>query len=232
MIVKGDCLEVMNMMPDDYVDLIVTDPPYDIKQTKPGKSRLTESIQKQQDGLTGINITKPIDYDLVCAEMVRICKNINIYIWCNKAQIPYYLDQFYKRYKCSFDIVKWVKTNPIPAYHNKYTTDTEYCLYFRKGGYCMPANGKDASTLYHAPANSKDKKTYKHPTIKPIDILQRLIRNSSKPGDLIFDPYVGSGSTVVAAIKEGRRGLGVELLDEYAKIAQSRIDQLDSNKLV
>lgn len=217
----------MKGMSSESVDLIVTDPPYDIKNTISGsKSNLGKSLQAQHDQLTRDNITGSIDYAKVCAEMVRVCKKINIYIWCNKAQIPYYLKEFYTDRGCSFDIIKWVKTNPMPAYCNKYMTDTEYCLYFRKGGYCMPENSLDASTLYSAPINQADKKKYKHPTIKPIDILQRLIRNSSKVGDLVFDPFSGSGSTGVAALIENRRFAGCELLSEYADIARYRMNEI------
>lgn len=222
-----DCLEYMKSMPDDSVDLIVTDPPYDIRNTTSGsKSKLSERIQRQQDRLVRDNIVNSIDYNIVCSEMVRVCKGINIYIWCNKAQIPFYLNYFYVKGGCAFDFIKWVKTNPVPAYHNKYMTDTEYCLYFRKGGLCMPQNSEDASTLYHAPINQLDKKKFKHPTIKPVEILRRLIRTSSKEGDLVFDPFAGSGSTGVAALLEGRRFLGCELLEEYANIAQYRLDEI------
>jgi site-specific DNA-methyltransferase (adenine-specific) len=222
-----DCMEYMKSMSDESVDLIITDPPYDIKNTTSGgNSDLSRSIQSQHDQLVRDNITSSIDYAKICAEMTRVCKRINIYIWCNKAQIPHYLQEFYTDRGCSFDIIKWVKTNPVPAYCNKYMTDTEYCLYFRKGGYCMPQNSIDASTLYSAPINQLDKRKYKHPTIKPIDILRRLIRNSSKVGDLVFDPFAGSGSAGVASVIEGRDFIGCELLQEYADIARYRVSEI------
>jgi len=149
--------------------------------------------------------------------------NINIYIWCNKEQIPKYLEYYVSKLGCSFDIIKWVKTNPVPTYNNKYMSDTEYCLYFRKAGFCKPQNYKDGSTLFTHPINKKDKNLYNHPTIKPIEIIDRLIRNSSKEGDLIFDPFMGSGTTGVSALKHNRRFIGCEIDKDYFNGSLQRI---------
>ena len=64
-----------------------------------------------------------------------------------------------------------------------------------------------------------------HPTEKPVGLLSNLISSVTKPGDLILDPFAGSGSTLVAAKKTGRRFIGVELDDEYFAIAQRRIEE-------
>ena len=224
---NNDCIEVMEKMIEKgiKVDLVLTDPPYDIKNTKTGgNSDLNKTFQKCQDQIKEKGLDKGIDYERILPLLWNIQgKKKNIYIWCNKAQIPMYLDYFVNEKNCSFDIIKWVKTNPVPNYYNKYTTDTEYLLYFRKGGYCKPENSEDASTLYQSPLNLKDKKKYGHPTIKPIEILERVIRNSSKPGDTIFDGFMGSGSTGVAANNLGRKFIGVELDKEFYELSEKRI---------
>ena len=61
-------------------------------------------------------------------------RGINIYLWCNKAQIPQYFNFYVNDLKCRFDILCWHKTNAIPTYSNKYLSDTEYLLYFHKNG--------------------------------------------------------------------------------------------------
>jgi site-specific DNA-methyltransferase (adenine-specific) len=208
------------------VDLIVTDPPYDIKNTNSGsKTKLSKRIQSQQDALVELDITKSIDYSTICSKFLKLQDKVNMYIWCNKAQIPFYLDFFVTSNECSFDIIKWVKTNPVPAYNNKYVTDTEYCLYFRKGGLCMPSNMDDAKTLYTSPINKKDKDKYGHPTIKPLPIIKKLIRNSTKEGDVVFDPFMGSGTTGEASKEEKRGFIGVELTKKYYEIAKERINR-------
>ena len=111
----------------------------------------------------------------------------------------------------------------MPTYNNKYLSDTEYCFYARKCGYCNPETYTDASTLYQAPINQDDKKHYKHPTIKPIQLVEKVIKNSSRYGDVIIDPFMGSGTTGVACKNLDRNFIGVELTKEYFNISVKRI---------
>jgi len=222
MIIHGDSLEVLKTLEDNSIDLIVTDPPYQIDNTKAGgNSSLAKSFQNMNNEIENLNITKGFNLKIL-DELVRVNKKINMYFFCNKAQIPMYLDYFVKGLDCSFDIIKWVKPNAVPTYNNKYLSDTEYCLYFRKGGYCNPQNYQDASTLYMDNINMQDKKLYKHPTIKPIKLIEKLIRNSSKIGDIVLDPFLGSGTTVNACINLNRKYIGIEINEEYYKIAKDR----------
>lgn len=224
---NGDCLEVMNSLIEQglKVNLIVTNPPYDIKNTKAGgKSQLAKSMQGSNDEIFEAGLTKGFDYISILDKMCKLQDKINMYIWCNKAQLPLYLDYFVTQKKCSFDLIKWVKTNPVPTFYNKYISDTEYCLYVRKGGKCMPESFANGSTLFQAPINAKDKKKYNHPTIKPIEIIEKLIRNSSNENDLILDCFMGSGTTGVACKNLNRNFIGVELDENYFKIAEDRIN--------
>ena len=87
---NGDCLEVMDKLIERgiKVDLIVTDPPYDIKNTKAGgKSELAKSIQGMNDEIFNAKITKGFDYIATLDKMCKLQNNINMYIWCNKAQL-------------------------------------------------------------------------------------------------------------------------------------------------
>lgn len=220
---NGDCSQIMEKINNKEIDLILTDPPYLITNTKAGgKSNLSKSIQPMNNEISDNNLINGFNYELVLNELVRIGKN-NIYIWCNKAQIPIYFDFFLKKH-FSFDIIKWVKTNPVPLFSNKYLSDTEYCLYFRKNAYCCPQNFEDSSTLFLHPINQKDKKDWEHPTIKPLPIICRMIRNSSKENDLIFDGFAGSGTTAIASIKNNRRFIGCELNTRYFDMACKRIE--------
>lgn len=226
---QNDCVEVMKEMikNDVKVPLIVMDPPYEIKNTQTGgKSELNNSFQKSQTEIKEKQFTEGFDYDVILPLLTKLQDNINIYIWCNKEQIPKYLKYYVSELECSFDLIKWVKTNPVPTYNNKYMSDTEYCLYFRKGGFCNPQSYEDGSTLFTHPINKKDKNLYSHPTIKPIKIIDRLIRNSSKEGDLIFDPFMGSGTTGVSALKHNRKFIGSEIDKEYFNTSLQRIQNI------
>lgn len=228
----GDCLELMKEIPDKSIDLIVTDPPYDISASNQGGTinrikKLNESLKD----LTAANITEGYDIFKFGEEFMRIMKEPNIYLWCNKVQIPDYFKFYVEKHKCKFDIICWHKTNALPTYSNKYLTDTEYCLYFRRGkGKCFPENYEDAKTFYLAPINQKDKKEFGHPTIKPLDVTEKLIRNSSKEGMTILDPFMGSGTTGVACINTGRNFIGCELNEKYFKVAQNRLREAWRNK--
>jgi site-specific DNA-methyltransferase (adenine-specific) len=216
-----DCIEFMANM-QEKVDLILTDPPYLILNTQAGsKSKLSKSIQSVNTEIADNNLVSGFDYEAILNEFIRI--NNNIYIWCNKAQIPIYFDFFCKK-DFSFDIIKWVKTNAMPLFNNKYLSDTEYCLYFRKNSYCQPNSYEDASTLFLHPINQKDKQDWKHPTIKPLPIICKLMRNSSKENDLIFDGFSGSGTTAIACIRNNRRFIGCEIDNEYFDLACKRIE--------
>lgn len=216
----GDCLDIMPTL--EKVDLVLTDPPYLIENTRAGgKSNLAKSIQVMNAEIKNANLTCGISTDFI--DLVKQ-DNINFYIWCNHKQIPQYLDKFVKQKKCSFDILVWNKINAMPLFNNKYLTDKEYCLYFRKNAYCNPSNYNDAKTIFNIPINIKDKNKWGHPTIKPISIIQTLIRNSSKSNDLILDVFGGSGTTAIACIKENRRCIIIEKDKEYFDIMCKRIE--------
>ncbi len=225
-IYNEDCLVGIKNIPDNSVDLVIIDPPYDIctKGGKKGKSRLGVHIKNLEKELINNDLVNAFDYSIL-DELIRVMKNINIYIWCNGRQIPIYLKKFVDELDCKFDILIWNKTNAMPLYSNKYMSDKEYCLYFRKQGYCQPQNYEDAKTVYLSHINIKDKKLYKHPTIKPLEFIRKIIRNSSKENDIVLDCFLGSGTTAVACILENRNYIGYEINKKYYDIATKRINE-------
>lgn len=213
-----DGLNVLKTLPDKSIDLIVVDPPYDI-HIDGGGEHLDKSfadLRKYTD------ITEGYDIIGFGTEFMRVMKTPNIYIWCSKKQIIPHLDFYVKQCECAFDIISWHKSNAQPLYSNKYMTDTEYCLYFHIGN-CAPQNYEDARTWYTTPLNTVERKEYGHPTIKPVPIIERFIRNSSKEGDLVLDCFMGSGTTGVACKNLNRDFIGVELSPEYFELAKTRI---------
>ena len=228
----ADCLDILKQLPDKCVDLVLTDPPYLIKNTTAGgKSNFAKSIQNMNNEIKNANITDGVSLDF-CKEIIRLQDKINCYIWCNKAQIIDYLDFFVNQNGCGFDILCWQKDNAMPTFNNKYLTDKEYCLYFRKGGYCQPKNYESAKTIFHEPINIKDKNAFGHPTIKPLNIFQTLIENSSKENDLVLDCFSGSGTTAVACHKLNRRFICIERDREYWKASCERLEQEQKQQML
>lgn len=219
------CLKGIQQMLEQnmQVDLIVTDPPYLIRSTRAGgKSELARSIQPMNDELENGGFTEGIG-DVYLKAMWDVMKVPNIYLWCNGAQIPQYIEFFVNKHKCKMDILIWRKTNATPLFCNKYLSDKEYCLYFRRGAYCQPHSYDKAKTVFDLPINIKDKRLYHHPTVKPLPIIKTLVENSSKPGYLVLDPFMGSGTTAVACKELGRSFIGFEINNDYCEASLNRL---------
>jgi len=224
-IYNEDCLIGLKKLPENSIDLIITDPPYQINNTTAGgKTKLAKSIQNMNNEISENDLVNGFNLEIL-DELVRVNKGINMYIWCNKAQIPMYFNYFIYKLDCSFDIIKWTKTNAMPLFNNKYLSDTEYCLYFRKDGYCNPPNYELAKTSLTKPINITDKVEFGHPTIKPLEFMERFILNSSKENDIILDPFIGSGTTAVASVINNRKYIGYEYNKKYYEIAVNRIEK-------
>lgn len=219
---QGGCLELMKQIPDGSIDLVVTDPPYLIETTGAG-------IYKQADKqyVKELNGIKDGFSEEVLDELCRIMKKINVYFFCSQKQIIPLLDYFVKGKKCNWNLLSWHKSNPVPACGNKYLTDTEFILFFREKGVKIGGEFKTKFTYYVTPLNQADKKRYGHPTIKPLEIVQNLIINSSEPGDIVFDPFLGSGTTAIAAVNTGRHYIGFEMDPDYFDIACRRLDETE-----
>ena len=204
-------------LPDRSVDLVIMDPPYLIDTQGggafAGKNRTFDREFKDfSDGITNE------DLNLIMSKM----KAVNAYVWCNKAQLRQYLDYFDDR-GCNIDLLTWHKSNPVPRCNNKYLSDTEYVIFARDPGVPLGGHYETLHKYWITPVNAKDKKLYNHPTIKPLDIISTLISNSSAPGDLVMDPFLGSGTTAAACVGLGRRFWGCEVDHDYYETCLKRV---------
>ena len=232
-LINNDCIKGIRELKENSIDCIITDPPYDISSINGGGSVNTvKKLNKSLQDLRKADLIKGYDIVSFGEEALRVMNEINIYFWCNKKQIPAYFDFYVNKHKCTFDILAWHKTNALPTYSNKYLSDTEYLLYFRKGkGKCFPKSYEDAKTYYVAPINHKDKKLWGHPTIKPLDITEKIIRNSTREGQTVLDPFSGSGTTAIACINNNRNFIGFELDKDYYDISVKRVEAETGVKL-
>lgn len=253
---QGDCLELMKDISDKSVDLVVIDPPYEFdggggggafgtkkrnyhkeytslyKETGSTKDterlRICANADRHRENLRFIS--KGFDFS-VLDELVRVMKKVNIYVWCSKAQVRKILEYFEDK-GCSIDILTWHKTNPTPMCNNTYLSDTEYCIFAREKGVKLYGNYHTKKKYYVTPANVEDKKLYKHPTIKPLDIIKNLIINSSQENDVVLDCFMGSGTTGVACKELNRDFIGIELDENYYNIACERINKQKENQQI
>jgi DNA modification methylase len=213
-------------MPDKSVDLVVTDPPYEIATSGAGlykqeDKQYVKELVGMKDGFS----------EEILDELCRIMKKINIYLFCSQKQIMPLLDYFVNRKGCNWNLISWHKSNPIPACGNKYLTDTEFILFFREKGVKVYGSFDTKRTYYITPLNQKDKKKYGHPTCKPEEIVKNLIINSSNEGDIVLDCFMGSGTTGAVSVGINREFIGIELDEQYFNIAQNRINNAKSDWL-
>lgn len=113
--------------------------------------------------------------------------------------------------------------------NNTYANDTEYCIMAREKGCKLYGDYNSKKKYWITTTNKDDKDLYKHPTIKPLDIIRTLITNSTQPNDIVLDCFCGSGTTCVAAKELGRRYIGMEIDKEYWKIANDRLNGINAN---
>lgn len=230
-LMQGDCLDLIKQIPDRSVDLVLTDPPYEIvaggaggafgadKRNYHKQYSAVDAVSHQKSGIkcSGFNLT-------ILDELCRIMKRINIYVWCSKLQVRKLLDYF-EDLGCATDILTWHKTNPTPTCNNTYLSDTEYLIFAREKGVKLHGSYATKKKYYVTPTNKADKAKFGHPTIKPLDIIQNLIINSSLEGEVVCDPFMGSGTTGVACVNTGRRFIGMELDRSYFEVAEKRINE-------
>lgn len=224
-IYNEDSYKAIKDIPDNSIDLIIIDPPYELETEGSKENNISKSFANMNNDIK--TLSKGID-EIIFNELERVLKRPNIYIWCNKKQIPKYLNYFVTEKGYSFEILTWLKSNPTPLCGGNYLIDKEFCLYFRKG---VKLNTKyeTAFTYWKSKKNKDDRNTFLHPTIKPLDIIKTLIRNSSNDNDIVADFFLGSGTTCVAAKELGRRYIGFEIDKEYFKIAKDRLNGITAN---
>lgn len=209
-IYNTDCLEFMRSMPDSCVDLVVTDPPYEIHTKGGGLGRRPV----YENGALG-KISQGFDAEATLEQIARICKKINIFIFCSTKQKPRIMNWGYER-GCNIAELAWYKPNAAPFTNNTFKSDLENIIYIREKGVKI----KGISKLF---THNCGKSKYGHPTEKPLEIIEKLILTASNEGDLIFDPFMGSGTTAAACKELNRNFIGCEIEAKYCEIAEKRL---------
>ena len=222
----GNCYEIIKYIPDNSVDCIYVDIPYLITHGGKGDSPLAKRIDKVHNTYLK-NIKDGINYEIL-NDFIRILKKLNLFIWCSKEQV-YEILKFFKEKGYMFEILVWTKSNPTPATNNVWLPDIEYCLYFREKGVKLNDGYDYKSKWYSSSINKADKDLFKHPTIKPLELVKRHLLHTTQQNDIVFDCFCGSGTTCVACKETGRNYIGIEINPEYYKIAVDRLNGITAN---
>lgn len=216
-----DCMDVMKSLPNESIDLIVTDPPYLVtRRGSPGlhgmfktKATLAGKVFKYND----------IDIEEYLPQFYRILKErAHCYIMCNNYNLQHFMDVIQAS---SFNFCKmliWDKGNVVA---NRYYMDGyEFIFFSYKGAAKKINNMGTSSVLRFRNKKSKDADGNNiHDCEKPVALFQCMIENSTKENEVVFDPFCGSGTAAIAAIRAGRRYICTELDSHYYDIAVQRI---------
>jgi DNA modification methylase len=208
-LIHSDCLSVIPSLDDNSIDCLITDPPWQVEFDE----------EFGTDKRTGLQLTK----DMLSAIYPKLKDNSLCWLFCAaKHVIPGTIYNLLR--SCGYfiydDIFIWYK--PTVAHssnpYRELKKDYEPALLFSKGV------GRDLVRPMFSVFSTKLQGHKLHPAQKPVDMLRQLIEVSTVPNELICDPFMGSGSTMVACKQSGRRGLGIELSDQWFSLAQSEIE--------
>ena len=230
---NGDCAVEMQKIASDSVDLILTDPPYNLgnfminRSTNLAKMRENFFANAGWDNLEFDEWIKRMD--MFFAESARIIKaggSMIIFMAIIKVETIIKLAEKHGFYYKTTGI--WHKLNPMPRNMNlHFVNSTEAWIYFtykKKTGTFNNENKMVHDFIDTSVVSNGEKKAGKHPTQKPIVLLEHFIKLLSNEGDLVVDPFMGSGSTGIVCKKSGRDFIGIELDKEYFNIAKKRIE--------
>lgn len=253
-IYNEDCLSTMKKMPSEFIDFVITSPPYDEIRNYNGFY---------------------FEFEKIAKELFRVLKFGGVIIWVvadatidgSETGTSFKQALFFKEIGFRIhDTMIYYKNNPMPQTGNRYHQHFEYMFAISKGS-PKTFNPITEPTKYHGLANmknrgqngsldyekvlrtkekkignvffysvgggisTKDKIAYNHPAIFPEKLVEDQIKTWTNENDLIYDPFLGSGTTAKVAFLLNRKWIGSEISSEYVEIANKRIEQYTTNNL-
>jgi site-specific DNA-methyltransferase (adenine-specific) len=229
----------MAMMPEESVDLIFADPPYFLSN---------DGITCQAGKMVSVNkgkwdkspgVPEMHEFNARWLAACQRCLTKNGTIWVSGTNHVIYSVGFAMQ-QLGFKIlnhITWVKPNPPPNLSCRYFTHSAeeiiWAAKSKKSKHTFnyeemkaESGGRQMKSVWEIyPPERVEKEFGKHPTQKPLKLLDRIIRASSNEGDIVMDPFIGSGTTGIAALRLGRKALGFELNPKYIKLAKMRMEK-------
>ncbi|MGB3945581.1 MAG: site-specific DNA-methyltransferase [Candidatus Saccharimonadales bacterium] len=231
----GDCIKKLKEINDNTVDLVLTDPPYNLglfmkgRDTNLGALRENHFVASSWDNDEQAQWEKHMnEFFRESARVLNKGGAIVVFMAVIKVETLIRIAQengFY--YKTTGS---WHKTNPMPRNMNlHFINSTESWVYFVYGKKTGKFNNKGKAVhdfIETSVINNGEKKHGKHPTQKPVKLMEHFVELLSDKGDLVLDPFMGSGSTGVAVLNLNRQFYGIELSEEYFRVASLRVASL------
>lgn len=218
-LILGDSNIELKNIPDESVDALITDPPYGTNDNY-GKSI------KRGNFHTDFNVIKwdtalPLEY---LSECYRIMKNDTWgVVFTDKKEITNvwnYLESIGFSPRNTF---YWIKPNKAPTMRKNFKSSVETAIIFTKGRTNIKWRGNGNQNNYEILPFVLGKESVNHPTQKPIKLMNRFVELFTDVGDVIIDPFMGSGTTGISCVRNGRDFIGIELNTEYFELSKKRI---------
>lgn len=250
---EGNCLNLLSQIPDGLSKLVVTSPPYNLGKDYEDKLKLDEYVKQQtliikecvrilhkkgsicwQVG-NYVNNGEIVPLDIV---LYPIFKSFGLHL---RNRIIWHFGHGLhasKRFSGRYEVILWFtkedeytfNLDPIRVpqkYPNK-----KYFKGPNKGQLSCNPKGKNPSDIWEIPnVKSNHVEKTSHPCQYPVELIERLVLSMTNEGDWVFDPFMGVGSTAIAALINNRKAVGAEIMPEYIKIAKNRIKLAEKGKL-
>ena len=218
----GDCVQGLKNLPNECIDLVVSDPPYLLTQ-RGNAGNSGGMLQKELNKKGKVFEFNSVNIEDYLHELYRVLKDgTHCYLMCNHVNLTHFLKVIDES---KFHFIKcliWQKGNLImgPKYMNAF----EYILFMSKGTN-RNVNDCGIPDILSVP-NIKTKEIGGgniHDSEKPVRLMEILITQSSNKGDIVLDPFIGSGTTALACINKNRKYIGWEIDPKYHKLCEKRI---------
>lgn len=234
----GDCLQLLPQFPRNSIDVIFADPPYFLSNggITCHAGRMVSVNKGKWDVSHGIEESHKFNLAWLSECQQVLTKNGVIWV-SGTAHIIFSVGFAMQQlgFKILNDII-WFKPNASPNLSCRYFThSTETVIWAAKNqkskhtfNYELMkqiSNGKQMRNLWEiSPPQPREKAYGKHPTQKPLKLLERILLASTNEGDVVLDPFNGSGSTGIAALRLGRKYIGIEVSEEYLNLTIKRLE--------
>ncbi len=224
-IYHGDCREILPGISD--VDLVLTDPPYSISVAGMSHVRAPGQGVRNFDFCQGDSDWAAMTSKVVAA--IKLCSAPSMYVWCGHRQFGPLVECLEGAGMATRFLV-WSKQCPSPAPPGSgWPSGAELCVYAYRPGRFWAYRGERSSPKSNVIVADSFRHgmpgKWPHPTQKPSAVITPLILASSRSGDLVLDPFMGSGTTLIAAKNLNRRAIGIEIEERYCEIAAKRLSQ-------
>ena len=237
-IIQGDCLRILQELPDNSVDAVITDPPYSTggthqssrNQNTTFKYQLKNTKKRYFDFYHDNKDQRSFGYWCIfwLSECFRITKPGGIVcVFTDWRQLPTTTDVVQSAGWIWQGIYVWDKTQAARPKKGSFRTQCEYAVWGSKGG--LPNKGPYLAGLTRKSVVSKEKF---HLTGKPLAVMQDIVKIVHTDDAIILDPFAGSGTTCVAAFRENKNYIGIELSKDYCAIARERIEAEKENNAI